>query len=185
MALERKTLMQTGLVTGGARARAATRRCVCMVVQDGKERQQLVLGARSVVVGAGRDCDLVLVDPQVSRKHAELQATPEGVRVRDLGSTNGSFWQGSRLTEVVVPMGASIRIGGLMLRFAAGEVPTVPPSDRRRFGGLVGRSLGMRELFAVPELSAPTDATVLIKCETGTGIQHPAPALHASSQLAS
>jgi len=46
------------------------------------------LGARPVVVGAHASCDLVLVDPQVSRRHGELTAVPEGVRIKDLGSTN-------------------------------------------------------------------------------------------------
>jgi transcriptional regulator with GAF, ATPase, and Fis domain len=183
-AVERKTLMQTGLATQGVRAGAATRRWICHVVRDGVEQQPISLGARPVVVGAGRDCDLVLRDDQVSRRHAELQATHEGVRVRDLGSTNGSFWQGSRITEVIVPIGATVRVGSALLRFSPGEVPTVPPSERRRFGGLVGRSLAMRELFAVLELASPTDATVLIEGESGTGKELAARALHDHSERA-
>jgi len=153
------------------------------VEADGSLRQ-VAIGARPVVVGAHRDCDLVLADPQVSRHHAELSATANGVRVRDLGSTNGTFWQGARVTEAVVASGAQLRFGNTSATVAAAEAPTVPPSRRHRFGGLVGRSLAMRELFAVLELTSPTEATILIEGESGTGKEVAARAIHDHSARA-
>jgi DNA-binding NtrC family response regulator len=182
--LDRKTLLQTGLTTPAARERAVARSCVLRVVDDKGEARQVAVGARPVIVGAGSGCDLVLDDALVSRKHAEVTFTAEGVRVKDLGSTNGTFYQGSRLTEVVVPLGSTVRFGGTQVRFVSGEVPAVKASDRRRFGGLVGTSLPMRELFAVLELCAPTDATVLLEGESGTGKEVAARALHDHSPRA-
>jgi DNA-binding NtrC family response regulator len=57
----------------------------------------------------------------------------------------------------------------------------VPPSSARRFGELVAESLAMREVFAVLELAARSDVTVLITGETGTGKELVARALHDAS----
>ena len=100
-------------------------------------------------------------DPQVSRKHAELAITPDGIRVKDLGSTNGTWFQGTRIGEVVVPAGATIQFGNTPVRIAATDTPSLPPSDRDHFGEMAGQSVAMRELFAVLEMASPTDATVL------------------------
>ncbi len=178
------TLLQTGLVTQSARGRTAVRSCLCRVTSGDRVIEEIALGARPIQIGAARECDLVLSDPQVSRRHAELQLCPEGVRVRDHESTNGTFWQGTRITEAVVPIGAAVRVGGTTLRFLAADAPSVPPSERRRFGGMVGQSLAMRELFAVLELAAPSEATVLVEGESGTGKELAARALHDHSPRA-
>ncbi|MEM9488209.1 MAG: sigma 54-interacting transcriptional regulator [Myxococcota bacterium] len=182
--VDRKTLMQTGLVTRAVQGRAAPRSWLCRVVGDGDGGRQLSLGARPVVVGAHGSCDLILDDPQVSRRHAELQVTDDGVRVRDLGSTNGTFWRSSRISEAVVGPGSTVRFGQTSVQVSTAEVPCLPPSERRQFGGLVGRSAAMRELFAVLEMAAPTDATVLIEGESGTGKELAARAVHDHSPRA-
>jgi DNA-binding NtrC family response regulator len=181
----RKTVMETGLVTSSARDRTAARSWRCRVLVDGDTAgPEVGLGARPITVGAHRENDLILADPQVSRRHAELAATPEGVLIRDLDSTNGTFWQGSRIGEAVVPGGSTVRFGNTHVRIDAGDTPTLPPSRRTRFGGLVGSSLPMRELFAVLELASPTEATVLIEGESGTGKELAARAIHDHSPRA-
>ncbi len=143
-----------------------------------------VIGARPLLVGAGTDCAVVLNDPQVSRRHAELSATPEGVRVKDLGSTNGTYWQGTRVVEVVVPAGSTLHFGGAQVRITAADAPSVPPSEKNQFGAMVGHSVAMRELFAILELTSPSDATVLIEGESGTGKELAARAVHDASSRA-
>jgi len=141
----------------------------------------VALGARPIVVGAHASCELVLDDPQVSRRHAELSIVPEGIRIKDLGSTNGTWWQGTRVGEIVVPGGATVKFGGTSVRLAAADAPSLPPSEREAFGQMVGSSIAMRELFAVLELAAPTDATVLVEGESGTGKELCARAIHDAS----
>ncbi len=144
----------------------------------------MAIGARPVSVGAHASCDLVLDDPKVSRKHAELSVVPEGIRIKDLGSTNGSWYQGTKIGEVVVPAGATVKFGETQVRIIAGEVRSLPPTDSDTFGALSGKSIAMRELFAVLARVAPSEATVLVEGETGTGKELVAGAIHARSRRA-
>jgi DNA-binding NtrC family response regulator len=182
VAFDRRTLIQTGLATPSTRGRTAPRSYQVQVL--GHDGPVVALGARPLTVGAQATCDVVLTDPQVSRKHAELAVTPDGIRVKDLGSTNGTWYQGTRVTEVVVPQGATIKIGGASVRISAGDTPSLPPSDKDHFGKMAGQSVAMRELFAVLEMAAPSDATVLIEGESGTGKELAAQAIHDASARA-
>ena len=179
VSFDRRTLIQTGLATSRVMGRTAARSYSVQVLdQTGTTKQ---LGARPLAIGAHASCDLVLTDPQASRKHAELAITPDGIRVKDLGSTNGTWFQGTRVTEVVVPAGATIKIGGTSIRIAAADTPSLPPSDADHFGQMAGKSMAMRELFAVLEMAAPSDATILIEGESGTGKELAAQAIHDAS----
>jgi transcriptional regulator with GAF, ATPase, and Fis domain len=121
-------------------------------------------------VGKAPDNDLVLNDDTVSRHHCELTRANDGVHVRDLGSTNGTRVQGARISEAIVSPGTVLKVGEveIALRPAVRNVD-VMPSDKTWFGAAIGRSLAMRSIFGVLERIAPTDATVLIDGETGTG----------------
>lgn len=163
------------------RGRTASRSYNLQVVG---QQKVVALGARTITVGAHASCDLVLDDAQVSRKHAELAITPEGIRVKDLGSTNGTWFQGTRVGEVVVPAGATIQFGSTPVKITGSDTPSLPPSDRDHFGNMAGHSLAMRELFAVLEMASPTDATVLVEGESGTGKELAAQAIHDASPRA-
>jgi DNA-binding NtrC family response regulator len=182
LVIDRRTIVHTGLVNAGARARAVSRTYQLQVLAE--PAQTAALGARPVLIGAHASCDVVLTDAQVSRKHAELTALPDGVRVRDLGSTNGTWWQGARITDVVVTTGSTVTFGTTPIRISAGPAPVVPPSPHDRFGAMVGTSVAMRELFAVLELAGPSDATVLVEGESGTGKELAARAIHDASARA-
>jgi DNA-binding NtrC family response regulator len=176
--LDRKTIIQTGVATSSAAGRSPPCSWTCGVTTGDLAGKTLSIGARPVTVGADAGCDLVLSDPTVSRRHAEIRVSNDGVVVRDLGSTNGTFYRSSRITEVVLKADDAIRVGKTKLHISANSRPTVSPSSRRRFGGLVGESLPMREVFAVLELASPTDATVIIEGESGTGKELAARAIH-------
>ena len=182
MTLDRRTVIQTGLATSTTRGRTAARSYTLQVLGQGGAT--VALGARPVVVGAHASCDLVLADPQVSRRHAELAVLPEGIRIKDLGSTNGTWWQGTKVGEVVVPSGATVQFGETPVRIAAAEAMSLPPSEQDHFGAMAGQSVAMRELFAVLEMAGPTEATVLVEGESGTGKELAARAVHESSPRA-
>ncbi len=72
-------------------------------------------------VGRGAGCDIVLLDPTVSRKHAELGCGKDEVAVRDLGSANGVFVNGKRVEEAVVHRGDEVSFGAVGFRLVAEE----------------------------------------------------------------
>jgi hypothetical protein len=83
-----------------------------------------LLGAVTIV-GRGDDADVVLDDPGVSRRHAEVRVTTDGphlvAHIRDLGSTNGTFIDGNRVTGAELREGNSITLGRTRLTFRSGE----------------------------------------------------------------
>jgi transcriptional regulator with GAF, ATPase, and Fis domain len=134
------------------------------------------------VVGSASGVDVVVSDPMVSRLHAELEHRPDGLWVRDLGSTNGTRVNGVRVESACVPDGASLLFGSTTLVVNPGAASTsieLWPIDS--FGPLVGKSTVMRALFARLARIAATDSTVLIEGETGTGKDMVAHALHEAS----
>ncbi len=155
-----------------------------LVVVEGSDRGRAapLTEDRDCRVGTARDCDLVLTDERVSGHHLRVRLEPDHFLVVDEGSTNGTHYQGSRIQEARLPAGASLKVGRSVLRLVPhAEVLELPPSRARRFGDLVGESLALRQAFAVLELAAASDVTVLLEGETGTGKELAARALHEAS----
>jgi len=153
-----------------------------LVVVSGRARGQRVSVGDHLRVGKSSDNDLVLPDDTVSRHHCELVRTARGLVVRDLGSTNQTRIGRSRVTEATLEPGATLTVGDveLVLRADARRAPLMP-SDSMRFGDVIGPSLAMRSIFGILERIAPTDATVLLEGETGTGKDLIARAVHDAS----
>jgi adenylate cyclase len=63
------------------------------------------------ILGRALSCDLPVLDPTISRKHAELTADAQGVTLRDLGSSNGTFVRGVRTTEARLTTGDRVTFG--------------------------------------------------------------------------
>lgn len=155
-----------------------------LVVVDGPDMgRALALAEEPVIVGSDPSCDLVLSDPRVSRRHLELRAEASGSYLaRDLDSKNGTMFQGASLTQLSVRSGTTLRLGNSYLRIQPEPSSlALPPSNRRRFGELVGVSLAMRELFTILEYAADSEVTVMLEGETGTGKELCARAIHEHS----
>ena len=157
-----------------------------LVVIEGPSRGVRVevppAGAR---VGSAPTCTLRLQDPTVSRVHCEIKALPNAFRLTDAGSTNGTYVGAVRVTSAEVPVGSVIRAGGSAFRIEArAEAQMLAISPKTELGELVGASLEMRALYSVLERVAPTDTTVLVQGETGTGKDVVARSIHALSPRA-
>ncbi len=157
-----------------------------LVVVDGPmrgKRAQLHGGIGRV--GAAAGSDLKLDDKAVSRVHCEIRVGKDGITLKDLGSTNGTFVDGVRVRDADVAPGALVRVGGSTFRVEVGNEPEfVDVSEKGSFGELVGTSLEMRRVYAVLDRLAVTDATLLVQGETGTGKDVVARSLHAASKRA-
>ncbi len=136
-------------------------------------------------IGGRRGSDIPLTDPTVSRRHAEIVRTPDGVLLRDLESTNGTFVGPVRIREVFLGPETRFRVGRTEMIFTREEeVIDIHPSEQASFEGMIGASVAMRQVFAILERIAPTNLTVLITGETGTGKELASRATHARSSRA-
>ena len=73
-----------------------------LVAQEGPLKGERWPLSRTLVLGREATCDVVIVDRQVSRFHARITPTPEGVMLEDLGSKNGTNHNGADLTAPVM-----------------------------------------------------------------------------------
>jgi two-component system, NtrC family, response regulator len=150
------------------------------VVIHGPDRGEAApLRDQPISFGSSPACDLVLSDKTVSRRHLVAVREGQDVILRDQGSTNGSYIQGSRFKEITIGYGAEIKLGRTVLKYLPEEEAVEPEvSESSDFGALVGRDLKMRRLFKLLEDVAGNDATVLIEGETGSGKELVAEEIH-------
>jgi two-component system, NtrC family, response regulator GlrR len=142
----------------------------------------LARGVTEATVGSHQSNAIVLEEPTVSRFHCEVNAGPEGVRVRDVGSRNGTYLDGAHVFDALARDGSVLRLGKAALQVqleTERRALRLHPGDR--FGRLVGRSPAMRAAFAQLALASKSDATVLLEGETGTGKELAAESIHAES----
>jgi phage tail-like protein len=117
------------------------------------------LTKRQMALGRASDVDVPLNDGQVSRRHATLLCGPEGVRLVDAGSANGTYLGANRLpANQPIPLadGAVLRMGQTLLRFVAAKGETVAAAEP-------------------PAPSAPSAPTAILRPDD-TAIKPPGPA---------
>lgn len=92
-------------------------RGACLVLPNGVE---LELGSRTWVIGRHPGCEVVLADPEASRRHAEVRAVRDGYLLMDLGSTNGTRVGSQEVREHRLADGDRIGVGTSELQFRVG-----------------------------------------------------------------
>ncbi len=81
-----------------------------MFKSDG-ERREFPLNKPKIVIGRKPTCDLRIPLSSVSRQHCQIELTDDGLVCRDLGSSNGTFYNGERLTEAELSAGDRLDVG--------------------------------------------------------------------------
>ena len=151
--------------------------------EDGS--QSLAIHDELKIVGRARDSALRVNHETVSLVHAELQATPKGVRLKDRRSRNGTFvshrGDETQIEEVYLVRPCGVRFAAKRFRF----VPELPESvvvcTETRFRGLLGTTPEMQDLFSRIERHAWGSLSIFIGGETGTGKERVARAIHEAS----
>ena len=104
-----------------------------LIVETGPDRGTVVDLTGEVVIGRGPDCQLRLSDQSASTRHCSVRVDGDRVEVRDLGSTNGTRVDGTKVEgSRTIADGAAISIGDSTIRLQGdrgamvGLVPTAP-----------------------------------------------------------
>jgi transcriptional regulator with GAF, ATPase, and Fis domain len=160
----------------------AVRRFQVTVTEGPSAGSTWAQAAERCAIGSHPSNDLVIEDSTVSRFHCELAIANTAVRVRDLGSRNGSLLGAVQISDALVPGRTVLQLGNSAVRIDVSDEETeLAASDHPSFGGLVGESEIMREVFSQLDKIAASDATVLVEGETGTGKEGVAEAIHDAS----
>jgi adenylate cyclase len=117
-----------------------------------------------LTVGRALGSDLPIVDPTVSRRHAELRCDAAGLHVRDLDSVNGTYRNGERITEAVFEVGDVITFGRLSFRVT--DVPPTPAATSEERTSTNGPTI-VRQRRVAERRSRPADATANGGATTG------------------
>ncbi|MEO1481792.1 MAG: adenylate/guanylate cyclase domain-containing protein [Myxococcota bacterium] len=96
-------------------------RLVPMPVTGNTATEVIHLGNQRVTIGRALDNSVILADGEVSKHHAEIVSRGEGFTLRDLGSSNGTFVDGARVTEVQLVQDQAIELGSARYSFKAAE----------------------------------------------------------------
>jgi len=136
----------------------------------------------TLVVGRSRSCDVRLPSGDASRRHAEICASPEGHVIRDLGSTNGTFVNGTQVRSHVLHPGDRIQIGDCTITYCTvGRDPALSDpglsdektvlTERRAPGEVFRGELAQIPTFAVLQILEMGRKTgdLQIDCEEGIG----------------
>ena len=86
---------------------------------------RFLLDADSTVAGRHPDADIFLDDVTVSRRHADFVRVGTAFQVRDLGSLNGTYFDGVRIESALLSDGAEVQVGKFRLTFYASRLDLV------------------------------------------------------------
>ncbi len=103
-----------------------------LLIAEGKEAgREFNFEQDSVVIGRTEDCDVVLLEAGVSRKHARIFEAAGGIQIEDLGSSNGTKINGAVVKSKPLTTGDSIGIGPVVFKFTSKDAPARPdkPED--------------------------------------------------------
>ena len=151
---------------------------ICIRVHDGPRTELELPKGAPMKFGRSRAADVAIRHESMSKLHFSMRATPEGVEVEDLGSKNGVWFAERRVRRIDLIPGDVFWAGECRIELLTVDQVDVEVSTLTQCGHLFGKSLAMREVFALLEKLAPAPLDVLVLGDTGTGKELTARTLH-------
>ena len=133
-----------------------------LIYEDGDTPQTHTFATGEVIIGRTEECQIILQDPSISRKHAKVVVDQSGVRVLDLKSKNGTKLNGTQVMEAVLKNGDRLHLGKFEITFSDALESRVVLDDDKPLSeeaGTIIRSVGelSRLLEEAPAIKEPTD----------------------------
>jgi DNA-binding NtrC family response regulator len=155
-----------------------------LVVIDGPDvGQQMTLDKPIVRIGSNEKNDLVLSDNTVSRFHCEIRRVRDEYLFIDRQSTNGCYLGDLRLVEGYLYPNCELLIGNCLVKFEPlVESLEIIPSKADQYGDLIGSAEKMRKIYGLLDKVAPSELSVVIQGQTGTGKELVSRAIHQFSR---
>lgn len=91
---------------------ASKQRRIVLVLAD----RETVVDSDRFLVGRDASCNLTIDSPRISRHHAVIRVGPQGVELEDLGSSNGTWFRGKRVTRLELSNGDEVHFGDTAAR---------------------------------------------------------------------
>jgi transcriptional regulator with PAS, ATPase and Fis domain len=155
------------------------RKTKLLVISGPLQGREFFINRDVFTIGSGSHNELKIDDSTVSKRHCEIIVDESGYQIKDLNSTNGTQVQGVHVDSAHLAPGSEIKIGKVRIVFCPlQDSSDIPLSRNEAFGGMLGRSVPMRRIFYLAETYSPTDATIMITGETGTGKEILAEEIH-------
>lgn len=135
---------------------------------DGNHSFELRAGA-PLVVGRAPNSDIPIIDPTISRRHAEVESNDTNVTVRDLGSSNGTFVNGTRVESAGISAGDVVTFGKVAFRLQQ-SAATLPPAPKLTpQGATVIRQVPVRDQTAADLDKNRAKLATLLEVSKGLG----------------
>ncbi len=95
--------------------------CLVLLYPNGPDMgRRFPLASKQVIIGRGRDCEIVMDLDSISRRHAQLEPRGAVVMIKDLGSTNGTYVNELQINERALADGDQVKIGNAIFKFLSG-----------------------------------------------------------------
>jgi pSer/pThr/pTyr-binding forkhead associated (FHA) protein len=113
---------------GATRLRMAIPKYVLRGVSGSAFGKTFPIGAQ-LTIGRAQDCDISIASEEISRRHASVKPTPEGLLVEDLGSANGTYINGQLVKSGVLKAGDELRLDAIRFLLVAPGME-IPPAQK-------------------------------------------------------